>query len=135
LTYGFTAWPTNGPGSAGVATSLSVGVAALIGFVFTERRSPHPMLPLDVFRSRAFTAANLATFAVYAALSGVFFLVVLNLQVVAGYSALAAGTAMLPITVLMLLLSARSGALAQRIGPRLPMTIGPLVCAVAMLLF
>ena len=116
-------------------TSLGVGVAALIGFVLVERRSPHPMLPLDVFRSRAFTAANLATFAVYAALGGVFFLVVLNLQVVAGYSALAAGTAMLPITVLMLLLSARSGALAQRIGPRIPMTIGPLVCAVAMLLF
>ena len=135
LTYGFTAWPTNGPGSVEVATSLGVGVAALIGFVFVERRSPHPMLPLDVFHSRACTAANLATFAVYAALGGVFFLVVLNLQVVAGYSALAAGTAMLPITVLMLLLSARSGALAQRIGPRLPMTFGPLVCAAAMLLF
>ena len=135
LTYGFTSWPTNGPGSVAVATSLGVGVASLIGFVIAERRSPHPMLPLDVFRSRAFTAANLATFAVYGALGGVFFLVVLNLQVVAGYSALAAGTAMLPITVLMLLLSARAGALAQRIGPRLPMTIGPLVCAAAMLLF
>ncbi len=135
LTYGFTAWPTLGPSAVGVVAPLSVGVAGLAGFVFAERRSPHPMLPLDVFRSRAFTAANLATFAVYAALGGVFFLVVLNLQVVAGYSALAAGTAMLPITVLMLLLSARSGALAQRIGPRVPMTFGPLICATAMLLF
>ena len=65
------------------------------------------------------------TFAVYAALGGVFFLVVLNLQVVAGYTPLAAGIALLPITVLMLLLSARAGALAQRIGPRIPMTVGP----------
>lgn len=135
LTYGFTAWPALGPGSTSVVAALGVGVAGLVGFVFAEHRSPHPMLPLDVFRSRAFTAANLATFAVYAALGGVFFLVVLNLQVVAGYSALAAGTAMLPITVLMLVLSARSGALAQRIGPRIPMTVGPLVCAVAMVLF
>jgi hypothetical protein len=115
--------------------ALAVGVAGLSGFVIAERRSRHPMLPLDVFRSRAFTAANLATFAVYAALGGVFFLVVLNLQVVARYSALAAGTAMLPMTGLMLLLSARSGALAQRIGPRIPMTIGPLLCAAGLLLF
>jgi EmrB/QacA subfamily drug resistance transporter len=135
LTYGFTAWPRFGPGSATVIAALGTGVAALVLFVYAERRSRHPMLPLDVFRSRAFTAANLVTFAVYAALGGVFFLVVLNLQVVAGYSPLAAGTAMLPITVLMLLLSARSGALAQRIGPRLPMTVGPLICAVALLLF
>jgi EmrB/QacA subfamily drug resistance transporter len=135
LTYGFTAWSSSGPGSPGVAAALGAGVAGLVGFVFLERHSRHPMLPLDVFRSRAFTAANLATFAVYAALAGVFFLVVLNLQVVAHFSALAAGTSMLPMTVLMLLLSARSGALAQRIGPRIPMTVGPLVCAVGLLLF
>ncbi|HEX4791659.1 MAG TPA: MFS transporter, partial [Actinospica sp.] len=85
--------------------------------------------------SRAFSAANLVTFAVYAALSGVMFLVVLNLQVVVGFTALDAGISMLPVTVLMLLLSARGGALSQRIGPRIPMTAGPIVCAGALLLF
>jgi hypothetical protein len=117
-----------------VLGALAVGVAGMLGFVLAERRSPHPMLPLAVFASKAFSAANAVTFAVYAALGGVFFFVVLNLQVVAGFSALAAGTALLPITGLMLLLSARAGALAQRIGPRIPMTAGPLVCAGALLL-
>jgi hypothetical protein len=92
------------------------------------------MLPLEVFASRAFTAANLVTFAVYAALGGVFFLVSLNLQVVAGFAPLAAGSAVLPVTGLMLLLSARAGALAQRIGPGVPMTVGPVFCACALLL-
>ncbi len=135
LTYGFTAWPAEGPGSAGVIGSLSVGVASLIGFVVAERRAEDPMMPLDIFRSKAFTAANLATFVVYAALGGMIFLVGLNLQIVVGYTPLAAGTAILPVTIVMLLLSARAGALAQRIGPRIPMTIGPLMCAGAMLLF
>ncbi len=134
ITYGFTAWPALGATSPTVLVALSLGVAGMVGFVFTERHSTHPMLPLEVFASRAFTAANLVTFAVYAALGGVFFLVVLNLQVVAGFAPLAAGSALLPVTVLMLLLSARAGALAQRIGPRIPMTLGPLVCAGALLL-
>jgi EmrB/QacA subfamily drug resistance transporter len=134
LTYGFTAWPTRGPGDPVVLVSLAVGVAGLVAFVLAERRSPQPMVPLEIFRHRAFTAANLVTLLVYAANGGIFFLFVINLQVVAGFSPLAAGTAMLPATVLMLLLSARSGALAQRIGPRIPMTVGPLICAVALLL-
>ncbi|MGW4466255.1 DHA2 family efflux MFS transporter permease subunit [Micromonospora sp. NPDC004704] len=134
LTYGFTAWPTAGPTSPTVLGALVLGVAGLVGFVLNERRSSHPMLPLEVFSVRAFSAVNLVTFAVYAALGGVFFLVVLNLQVVVGFSPLAAGTAMLPVTVLMLLLSARAGALGQRIGPRIPMTVGPIVCAVALVL-
>ncbi|MFI6761641.1 MFS transporter [Micromonospora sp. NPDC050417] len=135
LTYGFTEWPTAGPQSPTVLVTLAVGVAGMVGFVVAERRSPHPMLPLEVFSIRAFSAVNLVTFAVYAALGGVFFLVVLNLQVVVGFSPLAAGTAMLPVTVLMLLLSARAGALGQRIGPRIPMTVGPAVCAGALVLF
>jgi EmrB/QacA subfamily drug resistance transporter len=133
LTYGFTAWPQDGPGSVAVILGLLVGVGALVGFVLVEQRSSHPMLPLGLFRSAAFTAANLVTFAVYAALGGVFFLVVVNLQVVARFAPLRAGTALLPVTVLMLLLSARSGALAGRIGARIPMTVGPLVCAVGLL--
>ncbi|MEO6703119.1 MAG: MFS transporter [Jatrophihabitantaceae bacterium] len=111
-----------------------LGLAGLIGFVQTERRSRHPMLPPTIFASRQFTAANLVTFAVYAALGGVFFLLVVNLQVVGGFSPLLAGTALLPITVIMLVLSARAGALAGRIGPRLPMTVGPLVSALGLLL-
>jgi len=132
LTYGFTAWTADGPGSPVVLVSLALGAAGLVVFVLAERRSAHPMLPLGIFSSRAFSAANVVTFLVYAANGGVFFLVVLNLQVVAGYSPLAGGTALLPITVLMLLLSARSGALGQRIGPRIPMAVGPVVCAVAL---
>ncbi|HEV3171510.1 MAG TPA: MFS transporter [Actinocrinis sp.] len=134
LTYGFTAWPSRGGGSPQVVATLAFGFAALAAFVLVERRSAHPILPLEVFRSKAFSAANLVTFAVYAALGGTFFLVVLNLQIVAHYAPVVAGTAMLPVTFLMLLLSARSGALAGRIGPRIPMTVGPAVCAVAMLL-
>lgn len=134
LSYGFTAWPAAGAGSPEVLVALAAGVAGLVAFVVAEHRGPHPMLPLGVFASRAFTAANLVTFAVYAANGGVFFLVVLNLQVVGGFSPIAAGAAMLPVTMLMLLLSARAGALGQRTGPRLPMTVGPLVCATALVL-
>jgi MFS family permease len=110
------------------------GVAAMAAFVVVESRSPHPMLPLDIFRSAQFRAANLVTAAVYAALGGVFFLLTIQLQQVLGYSALEAGAATLPITGLMLALSARSGALAARIGPRLQMTVGPLLVAVGILL-
>jgi len=134
LTYGFTAWPAMGPTSPVVIGTLAVGVGGLVGFVLTERRSRHPMLPLAVFRSRPFVGANLVTLAVYAALGGVFFLLVLNLQVVAGFAPLPAGLALLPATVLMLVLSARAGALSERIGARIPMTAGPLVVAAGLVL-
>lgn len=134
LTYGFTAWTAHGPRSPEVLAALGLGVAGLAGFLLTERRTRNPMLPLEVFASRTFAAANLATFAIYAALGGVIFLVVLELQVVAGFAPLAAGTSLLPITVLMLLFSARAGALSQRIGPRALMTAGPVVCSAALLL-
>jgi EmrB/QacA subfamily drug resistance transporter len=114
--------------------AMVLGVIALVGFVLVERRSSHPLVPLELFRARVFAAANLVTLVVYAALGGVFFLLVLQLQVVAGFSPLRAGLALLPITALMLLLSARAGALAQRTGPRLPMTVGPLVAAGGLLL-
>jgi EmrB/QacA subfamily drug resistance transporter len=117
-----------------VAVPGAVGVLLLASFVVVERRSTQPMLPLDVFASRQFTAANLVTFAVYAALGGVFFLLVVDLQVVGGYSPVAAGVSLLPVTACMLLLSSRSGALSGRIGPRLQMTAGPLVCAAATVL-
>ncbi|MET7697103.1 MFS transporter [Streptomyces sp. NPDC005485] len=121
-------------GSVLVVVSAVAGVAAGVAFVFVERRRPDPMMPLDIFASRQFTAVNLVTLCVYAAFAGFFFLSALQLQVVAGYSALGAGTALLPTTALMLLFSARSGQLAQRIGPRIPLTVGPLLCAAGMLL-
>jgi EmrB/QacA subfamily drug resistance transporter len=133
LTYASIAAGRDGVSAATVTTG-AVGVLALAGFIVVERRSSHPMLPPGVFASRQFTAANLVTFAAYAALGAVFFLLVLDLQVVAGFSALAAGAALLPVTLIMLTLSARSGALAQRIGPRLQMTVGPLVSAAGLLL-
>ncbi len=111
-----------------------VGVAALVGFLLAERESPDPMMPLGIFASRQFTAANLVTFVVYGALSGFFFLLVAFLQISLRYSPIAAGAASMPVTGLMLALSARSGALAQRIGPRIPLTAGPIVIAVGMLL-
>jgi EmrB/QacA subfamily drug resistance transporter len=131
LTYGLTAWSERGPSDPAVIGALVLGVVALAAFVATERRSSAPMLPLDLFRSRVFTAVNAVTFVVYAALGGVFFFLVVHLQVVAGFPPLEAGLALLPVTLLMLVLSARVGALANRIGPRLPMTVGPLVCALA----
>ena len=134
LTYGLIAWPSNGLGDPQVWGTLVVGVLALGGFVLVERRSPQPMVPLEVFASRQFTATNLVTFVVYGALSGVLFLLVVALQVVAGFSPLVAGSALLPITVLMLLLSARMGALGERIGPRVPMTVGCLIGAAGLAL-
>ena len=111
-----------------------LGVAALGAFVVVERRRSEPMLPLAMFRSLQFTGANLTTLAVYAGLGGALFLLVIHLQESMGYSALEAGASLVPFTILMLLLSSRAGQLAQRIGPRLPMTVGPLVAGTGLLL-
>ncbi|MGW6606114.1 MFS transporter [Streptomyces sp. NPDC055036] len=116
------------------AWSGVAGVLVAVAFVLVERRRADPMLPLSIFASRQFSAVNLVTLCVYAAFGGFFFLASLQLQVVVGYSALGAGAALLPTTVLMLLLSARSGELAERIGPRIPLTVGPLLCAAGLLL-
>ena len=122
------------PSSPTVVAAGGAGVLALAGFVVAERRGANPMMPLSIFSSRQFTAANLVTFAVYASLSGVFFLLVAFLQISLRYSPVAAGAASLPVTALMLFLSPRAGALAQRIGPRIPLTVGPLLIAAGMLL-
>ncbi|MGE5829206.1 MAG: MFS transporter, partial [Micromonosporaceae bacterium] len=123
------------PGRSGIAVGAgALGVAFGIAFGLLQRRRHNPVLPLDVFASGQFRAVNVVTLVVYAALAGVFFLFIMQLQVVVGLSALAAGTAMLPVTLLMLLLSARAGALAQQIGPRWPMTVGTLLAAAGVLL-
>jgi predicted MFS family arabinose efflux permease len=118
-----------------VLVPLAVGLALLGLFVLVEDKEPNPMLPLGLFKSRQFTAANAVTFVVYAALSGLLFLVPVTLQVAHGYSPVEAGASLLPVTFIMLLLSSRSGALASRIGPRLQMTVGPVVIAASFLLF
>lgn len=133
MTYALIEAPEQGLEPVIVLTGAG-GVAFLIAFLLGERRSPNPMMPPALFASRQFTAANLVTFAVYAALSGVFFLLVSFLQISVGYSPIAAGAALLPVTGIMLLLSSRAGALAQRIGPRIPLTLGPLVLAAGTLL-
>ncbi len=112
-----------------VLATLGAGFACLAAFLVVEARSSHPLVPLELFRNAQFSAANAVTFTVYAALGVIFVLLVLQLQVVAGWSPLVAGSSMLPVTVLLLLFSSRAGALAQRIGPRLPMAVGPLLAA------
>jgi EmrB/QacA subfamily drug resistance transporter len=113
-----------------VIVAAVVGVAAAAAFIVTERRrtrSPEKtpaMMPLDVFASRQFTVINIITFLVYGAFGGLLFLLVLQLQVVSGFTPLRAGAALLPVTVLMLALSARAGSLAQRFGPRWLLTAG-----------
>src|SRR5204863_285682 len=92
------------------------------------------LVAVGLFASRQFTVANLFTFTTYAALGAVFFLLVLDLQVVGGYDPLAAGLSMVPVTAVMLALSPSSGALAQRIGPKLQLTVGPLAAAAGLLL-
>jgi EmrB/QacA subfamily drug resistance transporter len=131
-TYALIEAPGQGASAAVLASAIG-GVLALIAFFIGERRSANPMLPLEIFRSRQFSAANGVTFVVYAALGGVFFLLVSFLQISLGYTPIEAGAASLPVTLLMLLFSARSGAMAQRIGARAPLTVGPLVIALGLL--
>ncbi len=131
LVYGL----TEGPGSGWSPIDIGVtaaGVLVLIAFVVLEGRKADPLLPLGLFRSKQFTSANVVTFTVYAALAGTLFLLPVQLQLVAGFSPVQAGAATLPITVMMLLLSARMGRLSARIGPRLPMTVGPIIAGLAM---
>jgi EmrB/QacA subfamily drug resistance transporter len=125
LAYGLIEGPTQGWTDAFVLAALVGGVVGAALFIAIERRVRDPMLPLSMFAVRAFTVTNAVTFVVYAALGGVLFLLPVQLQVVDGYSPIAAGVALLPLTVIMLALSSRSGQLAARIGPRLQMSVGP----------
>jgi EmrB/QacA subfamily drug resistance transporter len=126
--------PGRGIGHPVVATAGIVGVLALAGFVILQLRQRDPLVPPDMFANRTFTVANLLTFVVYAALSGVMMLFVLQLQVSLGYSPTIAGISGLPITLLLLLFSARAGKAAQRFGPRPFLVTGPFVIALGMVL-
>jgi EmrB/QacA subfamily drug resistance transporter len=134
IVYALIEGPDRGWHRITVAAGLA-GLVLLAAFVVVEARAAHPMLPLRYFRIPAFAGANATTLIVYTVLSGVFFLLGLQLQRVLGYSALAAGASTLPITAMLFFLSPRAGRLADRIGPRLPMTIGPLVAAIGVVLF
>lgn len=118
-----------------VMTGLIAGGGLLIAFVFVESRSPHPMLPLALFRVRMFAGTNVLTFLLYAALSGTLFFLPLNLIQVQHYSPTAAGAALLPFILIMSILSRWSGGLVSQYGPRLPLMIGPSIVAIAYLLF
>jgi EmrB/QacA subfamily drug resistance transporter len=133
LTYGTTLAGTDGWSAAPIGLSLG-GVVLGVLFVLVERRERDPLVPLGLFRDRTFSGTNVMTLFTYAALAAVFFLLVLYLQVVAGYGALEAGVSTLPATAVMLAFSARSGALASRIGPRLQLMAGPLIFAGGLLL-
>ncbi len=139
VTYALTEAPEKGASMAVVTCAALLGVVAGVAFAVVERRrsggiGPSPMLPLGIFASGQFTAVNIVTFIVYGGMSVQFFLLVVELQVVAGYSPITAGTALLPVTLMMLLLSSRAGGLAQRIGPRIPMTAGLVLAATGMAL-
>jgi EmrB/QacA subfamily drug resistance transporter len=112
---------------------LLAGLALLGAFIWHERRTDHPMLPLNLFRSRNFAVGNVSTLLVYGGLGATSFFVVIFLQQVAGYSAVSAGLSLLPITLLMWALSRRFGALSDRIGPRLLMGLGPIVAGLGMI--
>jgi EmrB/QacA subfamily drug resistance transporter len=129
VTYALIQW-----GSVAAGIAAAVGAVAGIVFVVVESRSEHPLMPLELFGSRTFSAANVMTLLVYAALGAVSFFLVLQLQTVAGYDPLAAGIATLPITFALLFLASRAGALSTRVGPRIPMTVGPLVMAAGTLM-
>jgi EmrB/QacA subfamily drug resistance transporter len=132
ITFAFIEAPSLGWSSPAVLTMTAIGVLGLAAFLVREHQAAAPMLPLSLFTERQFAATNAVTFIVYAALTGATFLLPVVLQVVSGYSPLASGLAFVPLTVIMLALSARSGQLAARIGPRLQMSVGPVVVGVGL---
>ena len=117
-----------------VLGTIAVGVLSLIALVVVERRASTPMLPLGLFASRTFSAANLLTLLLYGAIAIVLWLIPLDLIQVQRYSATAAGAALLPFPLLMFALSRWSGGLVGRIGSRLPLTLGPIIVAVGLVL-
>ena len=133
VTYALTAWPTHGLSGDTLASGAG-GVLAVGAFIVTERRSRHPMLPTSLFASRTFSVINSVTFAIYAALSGALVFLILFLQVVSGWTALRAGAATLPLSVVMLLLASRFGTLATKVGARPFMIGGPLTAAIGFVL-
>src|ERR671919_999845 len=135
MTFGLIEQPLRGWGSPVVAGTLIAGAVLFAGFLVWEARTRHPMLPLGLFKRHNFAFGNIETFAMYGGLGLLFFFLVLFLQQVAGWSATAAGTASIPVTVVMFAFSTRFGMMADRYGPRFFMGVGPLVAAAGLALF
>lgn len=133
ITWSLTAWASDGISPVTVIPLL-VGVASAVGFVAVERRAASPMLPLHLFRNRTFSVVNVATLFVYASLTGVLLFLALFLQVSGGWTPLAAGAATVPLSLVMLVLASRFGALAARIGARRPMIAGEAVLCLGLML-
>lgn len=133
IVYGFIEQPHYGWTSPMIYIPLIVGVVALGLFVWQEQRIAHPMLPLSLFRVRNFLVGNLATLSVYAGLSVATFLIAVFVQQVGKYSAIEAGLALMPVTILMFILSSRFGELAGKFGPRFFMAAGPIIGAAGFL--
>jgi MFS family permease len=129
-TYALIEW-----GGTTAWVAVAIGVLSAVGFLVVESREREPMLMLGIFRNRTFSAANVMTLLVYGALGAMSFFVTIQLQTVSGYGALAAGAAFIPSTLLMIGFASYAGRLAMRIGPRIPMTFGPLIMAAGVLLF
>jgi len=135
VVFGLLEWPPLGGGHPLVVGALSAGGLLLSLLLVVERRAENPMMPLDLFRSRPFSLANVLTLLVYAALGVILFLVPLNLIQVQHYTATAAGAALLPFPLIMFTLSRWSGGLVARIGSRLPLTLGPAISALGLALY
>jgi MFS family permease len=135
VVYGLIESPRLGFSNFLVLLTLIGGIVCLVLFVLNEARAKNPMVPLWLFKNRDFSGANVLTLLLYAALSGTFFFFTLNLIQIHRYSATAAGAALLPFVAIMFSLSRWSGNLVDRFGPRLPLTVGPIVAAVGFALY
>lgn len=133
LSYALIEGPEGGLSALEIGCA-AVGVGSVVALWFRERGRDHAMVPMELFADRTFAVANGLTFAIYGGMGVMFFLLTVQLQVTAGWTPLESGTALLPVTVIMLLLSARLGDVASRLGPRLPLTIGPFVVAIGMVM-
>ncbi|HEY1433737.1 MAG TPA: MFS transporter, partial [Thermoanaerobaculia bacterium] len=134
LVYGLIEGPSVGWEHVQTWGSISAGVVGLAALSFVELRAAHPMVPLRLFRNRTFAAANLLTFFLYGALAATFYFIPFVLIQARGYTPTRAGASILPLVIIIASLSRSTGALADRIGPRLPLTVGPLVSAGGFLL-